>query len=65
VTLLQTQYDRPQEGLQRGRYPMPQWVVAAVGAAVVLGALFFLIWRARRAKKAQRDEESRPSRRRR
>jgi hypothetical protein len=67
VRLLQTQYDRPPEGLQRGRFPAPPWAVAALGAAVVLGALLFLAWRARRAARppAARDEpRPSPSRRR-
>ncbi|XXT16320.1 hypothetical protein WME94_39420 [Sorangium sp. So ce429] len=50
---LQTEYERPPPGLQRGRYPAPQWVILAVGAAVVLGAAFVLIWRARRALRAR------------
>lgn len=62
--LLQTQYDRPPEGLQRGRYPVPKWMIAAVGAAVVLGALVYLIVRARRASRPPANDEPRPSRRR-
>ncbi|WP_437596681.1 hypothetical protein [Sorangium sp. So ce590] len=46
---LQIEYERPPDGLQRGRYPAPQWVILAVGAAVVLGAVAVLIWRARRS----------------
>lgn len=63
--LLQIQYDRPPEGLQRGRFPAPPWAIAALGAAVVLGALLFLAWRARRAARPlAANEEPRPSRRR-
>ena len=64
MALLQTQYDRPPEGLQRGRYPAPRWVVAAIGAAVVLGALIYLVWRARRARRAPEADAPRPSQRR-
>jgi hypothetical protein len=39
--------------------------VAAIGAAVVLGALVYLLWRARRAARApQGDDVVRPSKRR-
>lgn len=64
MALLQTQYERPPEGLQRGRYPAPRWVVAAIGAAVVLGALLYLIFRARRAMRAPEADASGPSKRR-
>jgi len=64
VALLQTQSDRPPEGLQRGRYPAPRWVVAAIGAAVVLGALIYLVWRARRARRAPEVDTPRASKRR-
>ncbi len=65
MRLLQTQYDRPPEGLQRGRYPAPAWAIAALGAAVVLGALIFVVWRARRAaRRPAVSEDPRPSRQR-
>jgi hypothetical protein len=54
-------YDRPPEGLQRGHYPAPQWAVLALGAAVVLGALVYLVWRGRRAMRAPVPSELRPS----
>ncbi|WP_437630941.1 hypothetical protein [Sorangium sp. So ce854] len=50
---LQIEVERPPPGLQRGKYPAPPWVILAVGAAVVLGAVAFLIWRARRAFRAR------------
>jgi hypothetical protein len=63
--LLQVQHDRPPEGLQQGRYPVPRWTVAAFGAAVVLGALLFLAWRARRALRPPVvEDDPRPSKRR-
>jgi len=66
--LLQVQYDRPPEGLQQGRYPAPRWVIAALGAALVLAALLFLAWRARRALRPPASpavtEDPRPSKRR-
>jgi hypothetical protein len=64
VRLLQTQYDRPPDGLQQGRYPAPRWAVAALGAAILIGALLFLAWRARRALRPPVDDQPRPSRRR-
>ncbi|MCC6556852.1 MAG: hypothetical protein IT372_28175 [Polyangiaceae bacterium] len=64
MALQETQYDRPPEGLQRGRYPAPRWMVAAVGAAVVLGAIIYMIWRARRAARPPEQDAPRTSRRR-
>ncbi|EYF08953.1 Hypothetical protein CAP_0037 [Chondromyces apiculatus DSM 436] len=62
--MLQLQQERPPEGLQRGRYPAPPWSIAALGAAVLLGALLFLGFRARRALKRSegRDESGSPKR---
>ena len=37
TALLQTEYERPPPGLQRGRFAAPQWVILTVGAVVVLG----------------------------
>lgn len=39
------------EGLARGRYPAPSWVIWLVSAVVVIGAAAFLVIRARRAKR--------------
>ena len=65
MSLLQLQYDRPPEGLQQGRYPAPRWAIAAIGAAVLLAALIFLVWRARRAARPRVvQDEPRPSKRR-
>ncbi|AKT43202.1 uncharacterized protein CMC5_074330 [Chondromyces crocatus] len=52
--LRQLEQDRPPEGLQRGRYPAPAWTIAALGMALLLGAVLFLSWRARRASKRSR-----------
>ena len=66
MSLLQLQYDRPPEGLQQGRYAAPRWAIAALGAAVVLAALLFLAWRARRAARPPAaQDEPRPSSKRR
>ncbi|WP_104984075.1 hypothetical protein [Sorangium cellulosum] len=61
---LQIEYERPPPGLQRGRYPAPSWAILAIGAAVVLGAVLFLIRRARRAARARTGGEPPVSRRR-
>jgi hypothetical protein len=63
VAQTELQYDRPPEGLQRGRYAAPKWAIAALGVAVVLGALAFLVWRARRAVAAPARDALRQSRR--
>lgn len=43
-------YERPPEGLARGRYPAPAWVILVLAAAVVLAGVVFLIVRARQPK---------------
>ncbi len=40
-------YDRPPEGLSRGRYPAPAWVIIVLAAVVVIASAAFLIARAR------------------
>ncbi|HVU05337.1 MAG TPA: hypothetical protein VHE30_26500 [Polyangiaceae bacterium] len=46
-----TVIERPPPGPGRGHYPVPAWVVATLGATVVLGALAWFAWRLiRRAK---------------
>ncbi|HZF51922.1 MAG TPA: hypothetical protein VE093_24890 [Polyangiaceae bacterium] len=49
MRLAQTQLDRPPEGLARGRWPAPRWAIAALGAAVLVGALIYLALRLRRS----------------
>lgn len=49
MTLLQTTWDRPPEGLARGRFPAPAWLVAALAVAVFVAAGAWLVARARRA----------------
>lgn len=48
MTLLQTSWDRPPEGLARGRFAAPAWLVALLGVAVFVGAIAWLVVRARR-----------------
>ena len=45
--------DRPPEGLARGRWQAPAWVIAVLAAAVAVAAIAFVIGRARRAGRAQ------------
>ena len=52
MSSLQTRTERPPEGLARGVLVAPKWAVAALGAAVVLGAIVFLVLRVRRARKS-------------
>jgi hypothetical protein len=54
VLLSQTQYDRPPEGLARGRWPAPRWAIAALGAAIVALALAYLVVRLRRRRRGQK-----------
>lgn len=44
-TLQEVKYDRPPEGLARGRYPAPWWAILAVAAILVVAAVTFLIVR--------------------
>ncbi len=54
MSSLQPRTERPPEGLARGLWEAPRWAVAALGAVVVLGAVVFLVFRVRRARKAKR-----------
>jgi hypothetical protein len=40
-----TVVERPPPGLARGRYPVPAWTVALLGALVVLVGLAYLVRR--------------------
>ena len=51
VVLNQVATERPPEGLARGKYPAPPWVIAVLAIAVALGAILTLVIRARRARK--------------
>ncbi|MDI1430491.1 MULTISPECIES: hypothetical protein [Polyangium] len=55
MSSLQTRTERPPEGLARGVVVAPKWAVAALGAAVVLGAIIYLVVRVRRARKSLRS----------
>jgi len=50
ATAQEVTYDRPPEGLARGRYPAPAWVILALAATVVIAGIVFLIVRARQPK---------------
>ncbi len=43
--------ERPPPGLARGKYSAPAWVVASLGAALLLGALAYVIRRFVRIKR--------------
>lgn len=46
-TAQQVTYDRPPEGLARGRFPAPPWVILALAAVVIVTGIVFFILRAR------------------
>lgn len=46
-TAQQVTYERPPEGLARGRFPAPPWVIVLLAAVVVVAGVVFLIVRAR------------------
>lgn len=41
---------RPPEGLRRGRFSSPSWVVGGLGVLTAAGAIAALVWRSRRSK---------------
>jgi hypothetical protein len=45
MTLQQVVYERPPEGLARGRFPVPWWVILGIAVVLVLSAVVFLIVR--------------------
>jgi hypothetical protein len=55
VNLLLFAAEPDPSGLALGRFPAPAWVIWVVSAVVVLGAITFLVIRARRSKASRRD----------
>lgn len=45
TTAQQVVYERPPEGMARGRFPAPWWVILALALAIVVAAAVFLIVR--------------------
>jgi hypothetical protein len=45
LTLQQVTYERPPEGLARGRFPVPWWVILGIAVTLVIAAVVFLIVR--------------------
>ena len=45
-TLQQVIYERPPEGMARGRWPVPWWAIVAIAAVLVVAAVAFLVVRA-------------------
>ncbi len=39
--------ERPPPGLARGKYPASPWVIALLGAALVLGTLSYFLFRSK------------------
>jgi hypothetical protein len=60
----QVEKERPPEGLARGRYEAPAWLIAALGGVIAFGALAFLIARFVRRSRAARGDFVPPSKRR-
>jgi hypothetical protein len=50
ATAQEVTYERPPEGLARGRYPAPAWVILVLAAVVLLAGIVFLVVRARQPK---------------
>ena len=46
-TAQQVTFERPPEGLARGRFPAPPWVIVLLAAAVIVAGIVFLVLRAR------------------
>jgi hypothetical protein len=61
ATAQEVTYDRPPEGLARGRYPAPPWLILGLAALVVVACIVFFIARAR-APRAQIDLPKPPPR---
>jgi hypothetical protein len=52
ATAQQVTYDRPPEGLSRGRYTVPPWVIITLAAVILVAGVVFLVLRARAPKAA-------------
>lgn len=61
TTAHQVTYDRPPEGMARGRYPVPWWVIVALAAAIVVSAAVFLIVRLVVGARIAKDRAGPPS----
>lgn len=61
LTLQQVIYERPPEGLARGRVPVPWWVIVIVASVVVLAAVVFLIARAVAGRRLAKGPSKPPS----
>lgn len=53
VLAAQVHYDRPPEGLARGKWPAPKWLIGAVGAVLIVSAFIYLFLRIRRASRGK------------
>ncbi|MFO0592252.1 MAG: hypothetical protein U0441_32205 [Polyangiaceae bacterium] len=49
-TAQQVTYERPPEGMSRGRFPAPAWAIIVLATVVVIASVVFLILRARAPK---------------
>ncbi len=47
-----TRTEGPPPGLASGRFDAPRWAIAALGAAIVLASIGYLVARWRRARRA-------------
>ncbi|MBK8258566.1 MAG: hypothetical protein IPK82_38635 [Polyangiaceae bacterium] len=60
MTLQQVIYERPPEGLSRGKYPAPWWVILLIAVVVVLAAVTFLTVRYATASRAAKGPSAPP-----
>jgi hypothetical protein len=56
VRSTQVEKDRPPPGLAQGRYEAPPWAIVALGLAVGLGAIAFVIVRLVRRSRAAKED---------
>lgn len=61
TTLQQVVYERPPEGLARGRIPTQWWVILAVAGVIVVAAVAFLVSRVIAARRAARGADLPPT----
>jgi hypothetical protein len=61
TTAQQVIYERPPDGMARGRFPVPWWVIVALAAAIVVAAAVFLIVRLVVGARVAKDRVGPPS----
>jgi hypothetical protein len=59
--VLAAQTTRPPEGLARGRWPVPAWVVVGLACLISTSVIAFYLVRHRQRKRADRATQSTPT----